>query len=143
MGLNTKISADSVLKTLGSLSNKASYLRHLNLAVQALLPEDLAAHCQVANVRDNVLVLHLDGAEWATALHYQVSDLLSQLRQQAAYARLKSIQYKIRPVARRRKIAAVEPAKPLSLKTRKLLEDTAKSVKNKELAEALARLSKS
>ena len=140
MGLNTKISADSVLKTLVSLSDKAKYLQCLNLSVKALLPGDLALHCQVANVRENVLILHLDTAEWATALHYQIADLLSQLREQQAYVALKSIQYKIRPVDGPAKKPIKEAIKPLSSATRKLLDDMAKSVKNKELAEALAKL---
>jgi hypothetical protein len=142
MGINTKISAETVLNSLGSLSDKATFLQRLNLAVKALLTTDLVAHCQVANVRDNVLILHLDGAAWATALHYQTTDLLAQLRQQKQYAAIKSIQYKIRPADGERKTVAAEAVKPLSTNTRKLLSDTAKSVNNKELAEALARLSK-
>ena len=141
MGSNTKISAKTVLNSLGSLSDKATFLQRLNLAVKALLPSDLAAHCQVANVRDNVLILHLDTAAWATALHYQTTDLLSQLRQQACYAGLRTIQYKIRPTEGERKKVVTE-AKPLSVATRKLLSDTANNLGNKELAEALKRLSK-
>ena len=141
MGLNTKISVGSVLTSLGSLSDKANYLQQLNLAVKALLAVDLAHHCQVANVREHVLILHLDAAEWATALHYQIADLLSQLRQQLPYVSLKSIQYKIRPADGERKIIHAKLVKPLSANTRKLLNDTAKSVKNKELAEALNKLS--
>ncbi|MSP53197.1 MAG: DUF721 domain-containing protein [Gammaproteobacteria bacterium] len=142
MGSNTKISAKTVLNSLGSFSDKATFLQRLNLAVKALLTTDLMAHCQVANVRDNVLILHLDTAAWATALHYQITDLLAQLRQQPPYAAIKSIQYKIRPLDGQRKVARIEWAKPLSTNTRKLLSDTAKSVSNKELAEALKRLSK-
>ena len=137
-----KFDVKTVLTSLGSLSNKAAYLQRLNLAVKALLPVEQAANCHVANVRDNILILHLDSAEWATALHYQNTDLLAQLRQQPSYAGLKSIQYKIRPLGGQTKKTSIEPAKPLSLKTQKLLADTAKSMKNKELAEALAKLSK-
>ena len=142
MGINSKISAETVLNSLGSLSDKATFLQHLNLAVKALLTTDLVAHCQVANVRDNVLILHLDAAAWATALHYQTTDLLAQLRQQKQYAAIKSIQYKIRPVDGQRKAAVMESTKPLSTTTRKLLSETAKSVSNKELAEALDKLSR-
>lgn len=142
MGTNSKIAAETVIHSLGSLSDKANYLKHLNKALQVLLPKDLVTHCQVANVRDNVLVLHLDSAEWATQLHYQTAELLNQLRQQKCYAALRSIQYKIRPVASKNKIIATPVATPLSSTTRDLLSETAKTLKNKELAEVLERLSK-
>lgn len=143
MGINSKISAETLLSSLGSLSDKADYLRRLNLAVQALLTTELAAHCQVANVRDNVLILYLDNAHWATQLHYQLTDLCSQLRQQQKYAGLRSIQYKIRPSSDAVKATTTKTKViPLSLATRKLLSDIAKSVGNKELAEALKKLSR-
>jgi hypothetical protein len=142
MSTNHKISAETVLNSLGSLSDKAAYLSSLDRAVKALLSSELAAHCQVANVRDNVLILHLDAAEWATQLHYQLGDLLNQLRQQTGYAGLRTVQYKIRPAEGEKKIIAKVPAKPLSNATRKLLSEMANSMENKELAEALSRLSK-
>jgi len=142
MVTNSKISANTLLNSLGSLSDKADYLCRLDRAVKALLSTDIAKHCQVANVRDNVLILHLNSAEWATQLHYQTTELLTQLHQQKCYAGLRSIQYKIRPVIRENKKEQVPSATPLSPTTRDLLRDTAKTVKDKELAAVLEKLSK-
>lgn len=136
-----KIAVKNVLNSLGSLSDKAEYLRRLDHVVKILLSADLAQHCQVANVRDNVLILHLDSAEWATQLHYHTAELLNQLRQQKCYVALCSIQYKIRPAASKNQKKATLAAAPLSATTRDLLRKTAKTLENKELAEVLERLS--
>lgn len=142
MVINSKISANTLLNSLGALSNKAEYLHHLDHAVKALLSRDIAKHCQVANVRDNVLILHLDSAEWATQLHYQTTELLTQLRQEKCYAGVRSIQYKIRPVESKNKKEQIQAVTPLSPTTRDLLSETAKTIKDKDLAEVLERLSK-
>ena len=43
---------------------------------RALLPQDLASECRVANVRDQVLTVHINNAAWATRLRFLTGESL-------------------------------------------------------------------
>ncbi len=48
--------------------------------IRRLLPADLALHCRAAQIREDLLVLHVDAPVWATRLRYLAPELLGLLR---------------------------------------------------------------
>ncbi len=48
--------------------------------IAEVLPNSWLLHCQVANLRDTVLVMQVDASVWATKLHYQSPVLLEHVR---------------------------------------------------------------
>ena len=104
---------------LNKLINKIAYLTNLNILLRQQLPDLLAQHCTVANVRDNVLILHIDAATWGMQLRYLIPELLTKLRNKKNFAGISSIEYKIRPVEQ----TAATPAnkKPFLSASNKLL----------------------
>ena len=71
-------------------------LETLNHAVRGCLPAPLNQHCQVANLRDNTLVLHADSSAWALKLRYSSRTLLQQLHQHGLQG-LNALEVKVRP----------------------------------------------
>jgi hypothetical protein len=66
---------------LAGLVDRARYLRQIDAAVRAALPDSLSAHAQVANLHeDGLLVMVTDSAAWATRLRYQRQKILQTLR---------------------------------------------------------------
>lgn len=94
-----------MMKTLneistGSLSGiflKVEQLKQLQKQVGEYLPEELKAHCHVANFREGVLVLAVASSAWTTKLRYVLPELMSTLRQQAKLHQLISIDYYVEP----------------------------------------------
>lgn len=82
---------------LGLLLAKVKELAVYRDILTSLLDENLAAHCQVGNFKEGILVIISDSAAWASTLRYQTSQLLPALRKHNCFAGLKSIQIKVRP----------------------------------------------
>ena len=59
---------------------RAQALERLNAKVVRLLDDDLARHCQVANLRDGMLIFACTSPGCATRLRMQAPQLLEQLR---------------------------------------------------------------
>jgi hypothetical protein len=67
--------------------------------LRALLPQDLASECRVANVRDQFLTVHINNAAWATRLRFLMPQLLESLRRLADFTSVNEIRLKVVPVA--------------------------------------------
>ena len=67
--------------------------------MRALLPQDLASECRVANVRDQVLTVHINNAAWATRLRFLVPGLIESLRRLTDFTSVDEIRLKVVPVA--------------------------------------------
>lgn len=88
-------------------SNLSRLLRHADdreawtSQFRALLPQDMTRdirlQCQVANLRDTVLTVHIANSAWATRLRFMVPDLLPKLRSLAAFARVQEIRIRTVP----------------------------------------------
>lgn len=64
---------------LASLLVKARQLQAMQRTLQPLLPLELQPHCQVANTRDQTLILAVDSAAWGMRLQFLYPQLLAQL----------------------------------------------------------------
>jgi len=65
--------------------------------LRALLPQDLASECRVANVRDQVLTVHINNAAWATRFRFLIPGLLESLVRLADFTAVNDIRLKVVP----------------------------------------------
>lgn len=92
------ISFTSLLQTapnLHKLLAKLEQIKQLNLFVTSHLEPSLAKQCQVANLRDGVLILSTTSPAWKHKLRFAALDLLSALRANPHWSNLKSIEIRI------------------------------------------------
>jgi hypothetical protein len=71
--------------------DKLQQLQQLNRYLANFLPDYLAKHCVVANLRGGVLVLVTDGPVWKNQLSLLRMDLLEKLRSNPNWAGISSI----------------------------------------------------
>lgn len=64
-----------------SVTEHALILQQLNGILQKILPEPLAQHCQVANIRSKTLVLATSSPSWSSRLRFQTPEILRALQQ--------------------------------------------------------------
>ena len=120
------------------LLERARKLQRLEKAVLGLLPEDVAVHCKVMNLKNEILVLAAPSSAWAARLRFAGTELVRQLRGQHAM-KLRSVQIRIQPEADT--IQSIkQPQLKLSLASGTLLAQTAQAVEHPALREALYRL---
>lgn len=116
-------------------------LEALNRTLRGCIPAPLSQHCQVANLRDNILVLHADSSAWALKLRYSSRALLQQLRQRGVPG-LSAVEVKVRPhnavINRPEKIRHAH----MSGKTAQLLDSIADDISDSRLKAALQHLAR-
>jgi len=91
-------SSHSPHSSLARLVNRASQQDAWTDQLRALLPQDLASECRVANVRDQVLTVHINNAAWATRLRFLTESLLPNLNRLADFTAINEIRLKVVPV---------------------------------------------
>jgi hypothetical protein len=110
---------------LGSLLKHASLLMQMEHLLAGFLDPELAAHFQVATIRENRLILISPSASWATLLRMQVPQLVESLHQ-AGYAGIAFIDIRVAPLVEQpgefRKRKPLSPAAQQALDQMALLE---------------------
>ena len=91
-------SGHSPHSSLARLVNRASQQDAWTDQLRALLPQDLASECRVANVRDQVLTVHINNAAWATRLRFLTEALLPNLNRLADFTAVNEIRLRVVPV---------------------------------------------
>ncbi len=122
-----------------SLTAQVRQLAAIDRQVKACLPADLAKHCQVAGYGNGSLRLATDSPAWAARLRFQALQLVKQLTNQGM-AGLHSVQVRIIPQAIKPKLPSRKPH--LATENAQLLEQTAKTIDDPGLAQALRRLAR-
>ena len=131
---------DQKSNILHTLYKKSAEIKRLEAIVKKYLDPALAAHCHVANLNQNTLVIAADNAAWGTKLRYTIPDLLSTLRTEGGLPGLGSIQSLVQ--------AEVEEVKvkpktiTLSAKAAEKISQEASTIKDPYLKTAMLRLSK-
>lgn len=117
-------------------------IEKLNAVVKQCLPEPLNAHCWVANLNQNILIIATSSPTWKHQLHYQKTELLSKLRTFEAGCGIRSIQIMIQPESL--PPPEVRKAIPPSLNdsNRQAILTMAEHVEHPELKAALTKLAK-
>ncbi len=117
---------------------RARSLQRLERAVLGVLPQDMAAHCSVMNLKKETLVLGVRSPAWASRLRFAAPRLLKQLQCQLS---LEVRRLDVRVIPEREEIP-LPSRRPvgMSLDNATLLARTADSVDHPQLREALYRL---
>ena len=82
---------------LARLINRSSQQDAWTDQLRALLPQELASECRVANLRDQVLTVHINNAAWATRLRFLIPGLLESLGRLADFATVTDLRLKVVP----------------------------------------------
>lgn len=80
---------------LGGLLAHAERLQRAQRLLHAHLPVPLAQHCQVANIKEDMIVVHADSSAWAAKLRFQVAGMLGHLIQQQEFSSLRAVRIKV------------------------------------------------
>lgn len=115
--------------SLGSLLRRASLYMQLEHLLATYLDPELAAHFQVATVRDQRLILISPSASWATLLRMQVPNLLESLHK-AGIPDIDSIVVRVAPLVERR--GESRKRKPLTPAAQQALDQMARLGAGKE-----------
>jgi len=67
---------------LQQLWEKNVHLQQINQTLPTILPQPLARHCRVVNLREKTVVIYTDSAAWATRLRYLIPTILQAWQQQ-------------------------------------------------------------
>ena len=119
---------------------KALELNRLNHAVKISLPLDCHEHMQIADIRNNQLVILTDSPVWQTRLRLYSQTILEALHQHAGI-KLNRVVLKLSP--KKRIIPEKAPVyRTISEQNSSLIEQTANSVNDPDLQAALLKLSR-
>lgn len=78
-----------------NILEKNTQLKNLTQNFRSILNSDLSNHCYITEISEDSLNLLVDGANWATILRYSIPDIISNLNNDALFANIKKIQYKV------------------------------------------------
>lgn len=123
---------------LSSIIHKAQQLNSLTKILHQFLESDCTPYCRVANYANEILVIEINNATWATQIRYRIPELLGKLKQMEPLHDLKKIEWYIQPV-----VSSVPDNKQslsLTKENQVLLQETAESIPTKSLKSALLRL---
>jgi len=87
--------------SLGVLLRRASMLMQIEHLLSGFLDARLAAHFQVAAIRENRLILIAPTASWATMLRMQAPQLIESLHR-AGHGEIEHIDIRVAPLAEQR-----------------------------------------
>ncbi|MDB2705336.1 DUF721 domain-containing protein [Pseudomonadota bacterium] len=124
---------------LSKLSQRVQQLEQLNVILKQVMPPQFSDHCHLANVNEHTLVIHTDNASYASLLRFQAPTLCSALSKHLPQI-VNKIDVRVRP-----KNTSSSISKPASLVLSDdaaiSLQQTAESIEEGPLKEALTRLS--
>jgi hypothetical protein len=131
-------------KALLHLFQKLDQLKELNRIFAQYAEPGIVAHCKIANLQNNCLIVIVDNGNWATQLRFHIPNLIVQMRQHTVLQNLKAICCKTRPDP-----ALVKPQKKrqrsmvrISASTATLIEQSAEGISDTKLRNILERIAK-
>ncbi len=80
---------------LGGLMAHAARLQRASKLLCEYLDAPLNQHCQVANIKEDIIVVHADSSAWAAKLRFHVAGMLTHLKQQQEFNTLRSVLVKV------------------------------------------------
>jgi len=127
---------------ISSLLHHISLLKQLDGALKDCLDQSAAAHCTVANLSDNMLIIHADSSAWASKLRFQTPMILSELRVACQLPALKSVRIRVRPAADKSPQTVMPDKRPISKDATRYLELAAESTSDQELRRCFLKLAR-
>lgn len=127
--------------SLAGIFHKIESLKVLNALWQNKVDADLVKHSFIANQREDVLIIEVDSAAFATRLRYSIPDIILNLSEEKEFLFLKKIEWYICPSALLSAQRKKEKRKLfLSDGVIQLLNNTAENMANEKLRKALLKL---
>jgi hypothetical protein len=98
---------------LNNIAQRAQKLNHLNFILQQVMPPQFSAHCQLANINNQTIIIHTDNASYASLLRFQASTLCKAISQHTPQ-NVTKLEVKVKP-----SFQPIQPnnANPISLPT--------------------------
>ncbi|MFU8797515.1 MAG: DUF721 domain-containing protein [Gammaproteobacteria bacterium] len=124
---------------LGVFSQKIALLDSLTALLKKNLPSPLQKHCQVANLRDNCLIIMTDSAAWATQIRFLTPDLLKCLKQTPELYNLRTLEFYVDPAIDNTPPEIFIKREPLSANNIQLLQRVG-NMRDDELGKALRKM---
>lgn len=118
---------------------KQAKVARLNAIFGGALHYNWVKDCQIANFENGLLVLIVTNASWATQIRFATPQIIEKLRMNREFDSLREIKCKI---IHKQPVATPPARKTLSESTKTLIFETAQTMTNTALKEALLRLSK-
>jgi len=125
---------------LSKLSQRAQQLNQLNYILQQVMPAQFSAHCHLANIHDQTLVIHTDNASYASLLRFQASTLCTALSEHLPQP-VSKLEVKVKPPLAPKQ-TDTSTTITLSNDAADALTQTADSMEEGLLKEALQKLAK-
>jgi len=91
---------------LYKITQRAQKLNHLNYILQQVMPVQFAAHCFLANINNQTIVIHTDSASYASLLRFQANTLCKALSEHTSQ-NVTKLEVKVKP-----SFQAIQPSNP-------------------------------
>jgi hypothetical protein len=129
---------------LKQVLSKASVLNELNAKLATHLDPAIARYCQVANLRDNKLIVLVANASIAMQLRFQATNLLQHLKKDPRLSMLQDIFPIVRPSTEtpRLKNAPAHKLPPLSAASAQAILDSADTLQDPSLKKIMQKIAK-
>jgi len=125
-------------KTLAKLAQHAQLIEKLNNTLHQALPLQFSAHCHLANVKNQTLIIHTDDASLASLIRFQAPTLCETFAEHLDIP-IHHIEIKVRPKIMSPTVAEV-PAAILPKSAAIALQQTAEVIDNEALSASLEKL---
>jgi len=129
-------------KRLCDLVNNNRHFQKIESSLHQALPVYLVAHTGLLAYENGILVIRVDNSNWAGKIRFHLPQIISELRKTHYFKGLIHIKVKVSP----RHVAEVKTGKvkrrALPDSAKKSLLDTAESIQDPSLKEALSRLAR-
>ncbi len=132
-----RITSENTL--LHQLTVRSQQLQALNQRLAEILPPEMCAHCYLANINHQTVVIHTDNASYATRLRFQANTIFQALTGHVPHI-ISKLDVRVRPtlnspIARRESLS-------MSRHSAQMIQATAQTLDNTALQRSLYKLAR-
>ncbi len=125
---------------LQQISKRAQKLTQLNSILQEILPSQFAGHCQLANIKDNKIIIHTENAAIASLLRFHSATICKTFSSELS-TQIERVEVKVKPQHPTEKSAKSNMI-DMSNNNAALIAQTAAGLDDGQLKTALHKLAK-
>lgn len=94
---------------LYKISQRVQKLNHLNYILQQVMPPQFSAHCLLANINNQTIIVHTDNATYASLLRFQANTLCKVISEHTSQ-NVTKLEVRVKP-----SFQAIKPNNPNTL----------------------------
>ena len=122
------------------ITQRAQKLNRLNFILQQVMPPQFSAHCTLANINNQTMIIHTDNATYASLLRFQAATLCNAITEHTSQ-NITKLEVRVKS-----SLQEIQPSNPdrfsLPSNAADALSQTAESLKDSPLKTALLKLAK-